>query len=140
MEVEYTKKESEKPNLSVSLSEFLRVVDNAKADYKWNDSEVSRLDSLTQDYLHQLELGGLDYKQRARIATRLAKCRQERRGSKDTVQVLQPLMDYLETDKGKQALNLMREVLGKTRKVEQQMQTRVYRARVLEGGDIATKR
>lgn len=94
------------------------------------------MDSLTQDYLHKLELGNLDYKQRARMATKIAKCRQERRDSKDTVQILQPLMDYLDSDKGKQAINLMRETLGKTRKAEQQMLTRTYRARVLEGGDI----
>ena len=130
------KTQTQTPRFSDSISDFLRMVDNAKLDYKWNDAEVSRLDSLTQDYLHQMELGNLDYKQRARMATRLAKCRQERRSSKDTVQILQPLMDYLDSEKGKQAINLMRETLGKTRKTEQAMQTRTYRARVLEDGDI----
>ena len=109
------------------------MVDSAKADYKWNSDEVTRLDGLMQDYLHKLELDDLDYKARGRLATKMRDTRRLRRASKDTVQTLQPLIDFLGSEKGKQAINLMRETLGKTRKVEQFMETRTYRNRVLEG-------
>ena len=91
------------------------------------------MDKLTQDYLHKLELGNLDYKERARVATQLAQCRRSRRECKDTVEVLEPLVQFLESDKGKNLYNLVRETLGKTRKVEERMETRVYIPRVLEG-------
>ena len=90
------------------------------------------MDRLTQDFLHKLELDGLDYKERAKVATQLAKCRQARRECKDTVEILEPLVQFLESDKGKNLLNLVREALGKTRKVEERMETRTYIPRVLE--------
>ena len=46
--------------------------------------------------------------------------------------MLEPLMQFLDSDKGRQMMNLMKEVLGKTRKVEEKMEDRVYYPRVLE--------
>lgn len=95
---------------------------------------VNKMDNLTQDYLHSLELDGLKYEERAKIATKIAKCRQDRRNHKDTVRALEPLVEWLDTDKGKQLFNLLREVLGKTRKVEERMENRVYVRRITDGG------
>lgn len=121
-----------KPQFSVYLSDFINLVTEAQKDYQWNYEEVNRLDHLTQDYLHELELGGLDYRDRAKVATRLRDCRQLRRASKDTVEVLEPLMEFLNSEKGKPLLNLLKETLGKTRKVELYMENRNYRHRVLQ--------
>ena len=120
------------PQFSESISSFCKLMENAQRDYAWNYDEVNRMDRLTQDYLHKLELDGLDYKERAKVATQLAKCRQARRECKDTVEILEPLVQFLESDKGKNLLNLVREALGKTRKVEERMETRTYIPRVLE--------
>lgn len=121
------------PQFSVTISNFCSMVTEAISDYEWNSSEVSRLDRLTQDYLHRLELENLDYRERAKVATQLAKCRQLRRASKDTVEILEPFIEFIESEKGKQTMNLMREALGKTRKVEKYMENRTYRYKVLEG-------
>lgn len=121
-----------KPRFSETISGFCKLMEDAQKDYAWNYDEVSRMDRLTQDYLHKLELDGLDYKERAKIATQLAKCRQARRECKDTVEILEPLIQFLESDKGKNLFNLVREALGKTRKVEGRMETRTYIPRVLE--------
>ena len=107
------------------------MLDNAKKDYEWNAQSVKRMDGLTQDYLHSLELDNLGYKERAKIATKLADCRRERREHKDMALNLEPLVTFLDSEKGKQMLNLMREALGKTRKIENYMQNRRYFARVL---------
>ena len=123
---------SDKPQFSVCLSDFINLVTEAQRDYQWNYDEVNRLDRLTQDYLHQLELDGLDYRGRAKVATQIKDCRQLRRASKDTVEVLEPLMEFINSDKGKNLLNLLRETLGKTRRVEQYMETRSYRRKVLQ--------
>lgn len=123
---------SDKPQFSVCLSDFINLVTEAQRDYQWNYDEVNRLDRLTQDYLHELELDGLDYRGRAKVATQIKNCRQLRRASKDTVEVLEPLMEFINSDKGKNLLNLLRETLGKTRRVEQYMETRSYRRKVLQ--------
>ena len=107
------------------------MLEEVQKDYSWNFDEVGRLDRLTQDYLHKLELDGLDYKERAKVATQLMKCRQARRECKDTIEVLEPLMQFLYSDKGKSLYNQFRETLGKTRKVEERMETRTYIPRVL---------
>lgn len=125
-------KQKEKPRFSVYINEFCKMMDNARKDYAWNYDEVNRMDKLTQDYLHKLELDGLDYKGRAKVATQLSKCRQQRRECKDTVEVLEPFVQFLESEKGKTLWNLMREALGKTRKVEERMETRSYVPRVLQ--------
>lgn len=124
-------KKNNNPQFSVTISNFCNMVTDVTADYEWNKSEVNRLDRLTQDYLHQLELNDLDYRERARVATQLAKTRQLSRISKDTVEILEPFMEFIESEKGKQTMNLMREALGKTRKVESKMETRTYRYKVL---------
>lgn len=123
---------SDKPQFSAYLSGFINLVTEAQKDYEWNYAEVGRLEQLTQDYLHALELDGLDYNGRAKVATQLSRCRKLRRASKDTVEVLEPLVEFFSSDKGKQMLNLLRETLGKTRKVEKYMENRSYRNRVLQ--------
>lgn len=125
-------KQNKQPRFSTYISEFCKMITDAQNDYQWNKEEVNRLDRLTQDYLHMLELDGLDYKERAKVATQIAKCRQERRASKDTAEILEPLIQFIDSDKGKNMMNLMREVLGKTRKVEERMENRTYRYKVYE--------
>lgn len=119
------------PKFSSVISDFVKMMEDASKDYAWNYEEVNRMDRLTQDYLHKLELDNIAYKERAKIATQIAKCRQARRECKDTVEVLKPLVEFLESDRGKNLYNLVREALGKTRKVEERMETRVYFPRVL---------
>ena len=126
------KPKRDNPHFSETISGFISMMEGAKKDYEWNDSERQRLEKLTQDYLHSLELDGLNYKQRARIATQLSMCRQKRREHKDMVIALEPLIAFLNSEKGRQMLNLMREALGKTRKIETLMETRRYFKRVLD--------
>lgn len=60
-------KEKDLPQFSERISEFCKMIDDAKEDYVWNKDEISRLDRLTQDYLHMLELGGLIIKDERRL-------------------------------------------------------------------------
>lgn len=126
------KKPTDIPHFSSTISDFCNMVDRAKSDYEWNKEEIKRLERLTQDYLHQLELGDLGYHERAKVATSLSECRKLRRASKDTVEILEPFIEFIDSEKGRQTMNLMREALGKTRKAEKQMENRTYRFKVLE--------
>ena len=123
---------SKPQRFSDCISDFCKLIESAKRDYEWNFNEVNRMDKLTQDYLHKLELENLDYRQRAKLATQLTKCRQARRACKDAVEVLEPFVKFLKGDKGKNLYNYVREVLGQTRKVEEHMETRTYIKKVLD--------
>lgn len=123
----------QQPRFSDCISNFLNMVQDAETDYEWNYEEVHRLDEETQDLLHTLELENPCYKETAKIGTKLKRCRQLRRESKDTTLILQPLIDFIDSDKGRQAINLMKEMLGKTRKAEDMMTRRVYRFRTKDG-------
>lgn len=90
---------SSKPQFSKAVADFCALLETAQRDYTWNSESVVQMDRLTQDYLHKLELDGLDYGERAKVATQLAKCRQTRRECKDTTQILEPLVQFLDSEK-----------------------------------------
>ena len=112
--------------LSHSLSEVLKMMDTASKDYDYNYNAVNQMEKLTQDYLHALELDNLKYKERAKVATRLEQCRKARRHHKDMVELLEPLIIQLDSDYGKKFINLLKDALGKTRKIEEKKQCRMY--------------
>ena len=119
-----TKKE--KPKFYETIQSICRQMEQARKDYAWNCEELARMDQLTQDLLHKLELDGLDFRGRAKVATQLTKCRQNRRQCKNVVEVLEPLVLFLESDKGRQMMNLLREAQGRTRRIEERMDVRTY--------------
>lgn len=121
----------EAPAFSKELAALIAMLDNAVKDYEWNYNEVNKLDHLTQDYLHSLELDILTYQDRAKIATKLSKTRRERRDHKDLAMALEPLVEFVASDRGQRMMNDLREALGKTRKIETYMETRRYYPRVL---------
>lgn len=65
----------QQPKFSDTISAFLNMVQEAESDYEWNYEEVHRLDGLTQDLLHTLELEDTHYRETAKIGTQLKKCR-----------------------------------------------------------------
>lgn len=123
------------PQFSKAIEDFISLLDDARKDYDWCYDNVRRMDELTQDYLHSLELDDLGYKERAKVATAIMKCRQERRACKETTEVLEPIVYFLNSDKGVDMMKLVREALGKTRKAEEKMQYKQYYPRVLAKGE-----
>lgn len=122
---------SERPTYSKYIGDFCTFVANAQQDYNYYREEVGKMDKLTQDYLHDLESGRLNYRERAKLSTELARCRRARRNSKDIVEMLTPLIEFCESEKGRQAIYTLQGVLGKTRKIERNMNVRSYHYRVL---------
>lgn len=120
------------PPLSQAVSDFCNLADQSSKDYDWYKEEMLRLDRLTQDYLHKLELEKLDRNQRAKIGTALSKCRRERRVAKDAMELLSPLVEFALDETNQKALNRLKMVLGKIRKTEKDMKTRVYYPRELK--------
>lgn len=116
--------------ISQEIKTIIASFDKAKADYKWAYEQVGRYDQETQDILHSLELDPLTKNERNKIATRLKKVRITRRENKDVVEINEPIVMFLDSEKGRQMINLLREALGKTRKIEEYHQKRAYHKRI----------
>lgn len=116
---------------SETISEFLKQMDQMQKDYDWALQEEDRLEKLTQDYLHMLELTELSYRDRARIAKYIKECRIERRNAKDVIATAAPVVDFLNSEKGKELIGQLQQTLGRVRKAENNIEIRTYMPRVL---------
>lgn len=122
--------------ISDAISRFLRLLDDVQKDYAWALEEEIKTDRLTQDYLHLIELTELSYHDRAKLAATLKDCRKQRRHAKDTVAVLDPIVEFLNTERGKLLISQLQQVLGKVRKAEKHIANRAYTPKVLELEDF----
>lgn len=120
-----------KNKLNEQISDLLKALEQAKADYTFAQEELIRCEQLTQDYLHKLELEDSGYHECARIAREISQCRRDRRNAKDAITRYQPVVDFLETEKGKSAVGQLQQLLGALRKTGKQLCDRVYTPRVL---------
>lgn len=117
--------------LSVELSDLLTRFTELQKRYAWCREEVLRQERLTQDYLHKLELKSTTYHQRAKLAAALRRCRLTRRVCKDEANVLEPLVLFLEAEKGKMMVSQLQQVLGSVRKAERNIRDRHYTPKVM---------
>lgn len=106
------------------IENFLNFIRDSELIYKEAYEKVHEMDKLTQDYLHDIELGGFDYKGRAKIATKLKDARQIRRANKDITIPLEPLRDWVNTHKS--TINELQQLLGQIRKEEKNLVNRKY--------------
>lgn len=111
-------------SVSYNIESFLNFLREAEELYKTSYDKVNELDKLTQDYLHDIELGDFNYKGRAKIATKLKETRQARRKYKDATLTLQPVKEWVQLHKG--TINELQQLLGKVRKEEKALTNRIY--------------
>lgn len=117
---------------SENLSAFLNFITAAQSHYNFCLEEMEKQDLLTQDYLHSLELDGLNCKERSKLATKLATNRKDRRYYKDRIEELKPIIDWLSDPVNTKAINLLKQVLGEVRKQENYHKNRIYIPKVLK--------
>ena len=113
------------------ISDFLHFLDAAQKEYNSAYTAVGTADKITQDYLHQLELG--EYSARQRTATALANNLKNRRENKDVTAILKPIFDFICNHP--QIISELRKILGETRKQERNT-IRYYYPRVIEDLEI----
>ena len=113
------------------IKNFLDFVESAKCDYDYNLEAMKTEEQITQDLLHQLELVELNYRERSKIATQLAKNRQNGRNYKDMVEQLEPIVTFFSSTHNRNFLNHLTQLLGQIRKVESYHKNRLYIPKVL---------
>lgn len=115
--------------LSEQISDFLNLLASAPTSYKYMSDKMEEQDKLTQDILHALELENLSYKECAKLATQLKKVRRSRRGYKDSVEELEPIVSFVENNK--RFVDALRQCLGEVRKQEKYHSKRRYFPRII---------
>lgn len=116
--------------ISEIISDFVKFLNDAQFSYTYMSEKLGEQDKITQDILHQLELDSLKYNERAKIATRLAAARKQRRIFKDSVEELEPIADFLEDNK--KLINNLGALVGTVRKQEKYHSNRQYYPRIVQ--------
>lgn len=122
-------------NASQYIADFLNFLAEARTEHKFAQDKMSEQDKLTQDLLHSLELDGLDYRGRSKVATKLSTNRKERRYYKNKVEELEPLIVWLNDPANAKAINMLQQVLGAVRKQERYHSNRTYIPKAVKDRD-----
>jgi len=122
---------------SQHLKMFLDFIDSAASEYTFCLESMKNEERLTQDLLHKLELDDLNYRERSKVATQLSLNRQKRRSFKDSVEELEPIVDFLNDPKNKSVLNALTQLLGEVRKVERYHSNRFYIPKVIPSEKVS---
>lgn len=112
------------------IEAFLNFVDRCSREYTYAQDMMKEEDKRLQDLLHEMEFAA-DRAERNRVATRLQASRRERRANKDIMQRDELLVEFFKDQQNRKTLNMLRQLLGRQRKVEEYLQSeRVYKPRV----------
>ncbi len=97
--------------------------------YSSNCEQLENNERITQDILHQMELGS--YNEGRKWYGALRKARKDRRVNKDTIEVLTKFMELMNTDYAIKFMRQLDEALGSARNEEKKLNNRHYTARYL---------
>ena len=116
---------------SEDLKKFSAFINMFNSMYKEAFDNVSALDKLTQDYLHQLELTNTKYSDRAKIATSIRDVRKDRRYWKNIVDCFQPMNDLMATQEQKKIIMNLANTLGQANVRLSSMNLRSYKPKIM---------
>ncbi len=124
---------NEEAKISEQISAFLKFLERIEKDHTWALQEGREPGSAPQ-----LELLDFSYHDQARIAKQLKECRIRRRSIKDTILVCTPIVEFIDSEKGKMLIGQLQQVLDKVRKEERRLEERTYTPRVLSKEEFLT--
>lgn len=111
------------------MKQFFEGVDSLKQNLT---EEVQKTDFITQDLLHELELGNLNAVEMMAIAKQLKEVRIERRKHKDELARVNTLKGFTDKYNNKLIVGDIVQLLKNLRTLENNKNTRTYNPKVLE--------
>jgi len=119
--------------LSKDIETILDIFKNCQSWSEFYEGLLSDCEAKESDIKHELE--GFDdfsknsppkYKHRAKLATQLQKTLLKRREAKDYIYLCKPIIDFINSEVGVKAINILKLKLGDIRKIEKNMSVRRY--------------
>lgn len=108
---------------------FLKMLRVSVEENRMSREDVAYEDKYLQDILHKFELDEMKYPERAKLATELKNSRKNRRIGKDTVEITEPILAW--ADENKRAIEQLKQLLGRVRKIKEGHLNRKYKPRVM---------
>lgn len=109
---------------SDNINDFLSYMRCITERYNIAVENESIATDATQDILHRLELHDDTYHARAKLANRLSDIRKARRESKDEMELLEPVIAWIEDNS--RFIDSLNALLGDVRRVERKHANRAY--------------
>ena len=116
---------------SEKIKAFLDFVEECQELNSMARNGVAEEDKRHQDLIHAIEFEE-NPDRIAQIGMRIHQNRVERQVYKDLFEVTDPIVQFTQDSQNKKALDQMRQLLGKVRKVEKYHENRVYIPRIKE--------
>lgn len=117
--------------LSEQIKSFLDFLDECQKLNSMAYNGVGEEDKRHQDLIHAIEFEH-NSDEITKLGMRIHQNRVERRVYKDLFEVTDPVTQFIRDPQNKKALDQMRQLLGKVRKVEKHHENRVYIPRIKE--------
>ena len=114
---------------SKKIQEIRDSIKNLSDTFALNEVQLYNNEQITQDILHQMELGS--YNEGRKWYGALRKARKDRRVNKDTIEILGKFATLMETDYAIKFMRQLDEVLGDARNQEKKLSNRHYTAKYL---------
>jgi len=112
---------------SKDLENFLSLLRATEEQFNIHFENVGKCNEEQNNIVHDFEFPKPNYKQRGKLGTRLTNLREERRYSKDTVELTEEVVQFCK-DNG-QFIKKLEKLLGDLRRKEKNLETRVYNRR-----------
>ena len=111
------------------------MLNEIKSIFDQNVIQLDENERITQDILHQMELGS--YNEGRKWYGALRKTRKDRRVNKDTIEILAKFNSLMETDYAVKFMRQLDEVLGDARNQEKKLTNRHYNAKYIQNLPIS---
>lgn len=121
--------------LAKKIESARNILKELQEIYLINCEGLETNDRITQDILHQIELGS--YNEGRKWYGTLRKARKDRRVNKDTIEILTRFMELMNTDYAIKFMKQLDEVLGNARNEEKKLINRHYAAKYIQNLPIS---
>ena len=111
-------------NESAHIKKWLDFLAEAETRLHISEGILLEKDQQTQDILHRLELYDDPYLERKKLYDLIPYIRRDRRESKDSIEVLTPIVQYIESNR--KTISCLQQLLGEVRKAERKQRERIY--------------
>jgi hypothetical protein len=109
------------------VQDVICVLTEAAAYHQAAKKEEVSLEKETQDMLHALEITELSDKEKISLANDLGEIRRKRRGTKDFMELITPLLTFSENNKG--LINELESIQSHMKETVKGWETRTYKVR-----------